>query len=896
MEIQLLRNLDHMNIVKYIDAIRTDDNLNIVIEYVENGALSGLLSKLHQSNVEEGLVAVYTKQILLGLKYLHDQGVIHRDIKGANILSTKEGIVKLADFGVATKLNESRKSDSVVGTPYWMAPEIIEMTGQQSSACDIWSVGCTVVELLTGKPPYFDLQQMPALFRIVQDSHPPLPDNISDALEDFLMQCFQKDPLRRISADGLLKHTWLKQVELPTAETPVNITSYYGSGLVERKDGSVGPATAADAPPPQLPVSLSSAALRGSEEDRVVPRQRVASMAYSGVITGVQPAAFEMRHAAGKAAVPVGIEIEEDEVWDEDELDGLDDFDTDELASRRQQTNWDTIDPNASDEEVDVFADLELEVDPKTDEDAQVSKAFMKSIAQLTPKEEEATIFKSCQKLADLFAKHPEIVRNMMTTRGVIPVMEMLEVPNPTVIVEILKLVNLIIGQGDRFQSNMTDVGLIPAIIKFASPGFPSSIRHEAAKFVRYFCYASDATRKMFIACGGLPPLVGFLEEPYPEGRALIFNAIDCIRHVFELSTNPKNDFCRLFCKYGLPTPMTRCFAAIDSDSSHPDAKEYTTKIAELILLFSNGDAFVKQAFVKPRVLSHLLRVLMKLGHNDQKHIIKAIKNFSMDPSTLDMLEDANAIPALIPFLNSQHVEVQHQVLIAMYYLCTIKGSRQEQAARHGIIPHLQRFIRANHPLKQFALPVIFQLAQTSKRTRLELKKHNGIAFFLDMLAEPYWRTHALDAISYWLAEDPRRVEFMLLTSTNINKLVAVLKYTKTTVQFEKILGPFLRIMQSSRAVNQSLGRSAAFIREICQRLVDHGSNNNIRISLLKILSCVHDQHKSPRQLVTTHNLVPLLATVASDRQAVMVSQLARRLLQQIQDAGSANISPDHKE
>lgn len=71
------------------------------------------------------------------------------------------------------------------------------MTGQQSSACDIWSVGCTVLELLTGKPPYFDLQQMPALFRIVQDEHPPLPDGISRALEDFLLQCFQKDPNRR---------------------------------------------------------------------------------------------------------------------------------------------------------------------------------------------------------------------------------------------------------------------------------------------------------------------------------------------------------------------------------------------------------------------------------------------------------------------------------------------------------------------------------------------------------------------------------------------------------------------------------------------------------------------------------------------------------------------------
>jgi serine/threonine protein kinase len=123
---------------------------------------------------------------------LHEQGVIHRDIKGANILTTKEGLVKLADFGVATKLTEADvNTHSVVGTPYWMAPEVIEMSGV-SAASDIWSVGCTVIELLTCVPPYYDLQPMPALFRIVQDDHPPLPEHVSPAITDFLDQCFRK--------------------------------------------------------------------------------------------------------------------------------------------------------------------------------------------------------------------------------------------------------------------------------------------------------------------------------------------------------------------------------------------------------------------------------------------------------------------------------------------------------------------------------------------------------------------------------------------------------------------------------------------------------------------------------------------------------------------------------
>lgn len=130
-------------------------------------------------------------QILLGLQYLHDQGVIHRDIKGANILTTKDGKVKLADFGVSTStLAGADKEAQVVGTPYWMAPEIIQLSGA-TPASDIWSLGCTVIELLEGKPPYHKLAPMPALFAIVNDDHPPLPEGVSPVsgyLRSFLTQ------------------------------------------------------------------------------------------------------------------------------------------------------------------------------------------------------------------------------------------------------------------------------------------------------------------------------------------------------------------------------------------------------------------------------------------------------------------------------------------------------------------------------------------------------------------------------------------------------------------------------------------------------------------------------------------------------------------------------------
>lgn len=178
-EIDLLKNLNHPNIVKYHGFEKSPENLYIILEYCENGSLHSICKNF--GKFPEHLVALYMSQVLQGLLYLHEQGVIHRDIKGANILTTKEGLVKLADFGVATKAQGLSES-SVVGTPYWMAPEVIELSGA-TTASDIWSLGCTVIELLDGKPPYHKLQPMPALFRIVNDDHPPLPGGASPVIE-----------------------------------------------------------------------------------------------------------------------------------------------------------------------------------------------------------------------------------------------------------------------------------------------------------------------------------------------------------------------------------------------------------------------------------------------------------------------------------------------------------------------------------------------------------------------------------------------------------------------------------------------------------------------------------------------------------------------------------------
>ncbi|KAL1922138.1 uncharacterized protein VTP21DRAFT_10780 [Calcarisporiella thermophila] len=207
-EVELLKTLSHPSVVKYEGFIKTEGHLNIILEFVESGSLLDVLKSF--GTFPEKLAASYTAKILDGLIYLHDRQVVHCDLKAANLLTTKNGNVKLTDFGVSLNLKlRPADSDVVVGTPYWIAPEVIQLMGA-STKSDVWSLGCTVVELITGQPPYADMIPLTALFHIVEDAHPPMPDGISKELEGFLLLCFRKDPEQRATARELLEHPWIR--------------------------------------------------------------------------------------------------------------------------------------------------------------------------------------------------------------------------------------------------------------------------------------------------------------------------------------------------------------------------------------------------------------------------------------------------------------------------------------------------------------------------------------------------------------------------------------------------------------------------------------------------------------------------------------------------------------
>lgn len=196
---------------------RTKDKLNILMEYVPGKSLDTLLEKF--GAFSEKVLKNYTKQLLEALAYCHSKKVIHRDIKGKNILIDTKGNLKLADFGSAKRVQNligpAAPSVSYNYTPLWTAPEVL--TGNYNSKVDIWSLGCVIIEMASGKPPWSEHNfenPFRALYHIGNsNSLPKFPDNLSPLAYDFLRLCLTRDPDKRPSAEELLKHPWLKDVE-----------------------------------------------------------------------------------------------------------------------------------------------------------------------------------------------------------------------------------------------------------------------------------------------------------------------------------------------------------------------------------------------------------------------------------------------------------------------------------------------------------------------------------------------------------------------------------------------------------------------------------------------------------------------------------------------------------
>ncbi|KAJ3296769.1 Protein kinase [Rhizoclosmatium sp. JEL0117] len=215
-EIRFMKELRHPNVVSYLDSFLVRDDLWLVLEYMEGGKLTDIIDN---SPLTEAHIAAVCFETLKGLQHLHHRQIIHRDIKSDNILLSAEGQVKLTDFGFSAKLSSDRhRRATMVGTPYWMAPEVVKQK-DYGAKVDVWSLGIMAIECIEGEPPYLDEDPLKALYLIATNGTPTLkhPETVSSVFKDFLGNCLEVDVTKRASSDDLVHHPFLQIASPPSS-------------------------------------------------------------------------------------------------------------------------------------------------------------------------------------------------------------------------------------------------------------------------------------------------------------------------------------------------------------------------------------------------------------------------------------------------------------------------------------------------------------------------------------------------------------------------------------------------------------------------------------------------------------------------------------------------------
>ncbi|XP_049760972.1 mitogen-activated protein kinase kinase kinase 4 isoform X4 [Elephas maximus indicus] len=213
-ELKIFEGIKHPNLVRYFGVELHREEMYIFMEYCDEGTLE----EVSRLGLQEHVIRLYSKQITIAINVLHEHGIVHRDIKGANIFLTSSGLIKLGDFGCSVKLKNNAQTmpgevNSTLGTAAYMAPEVITRAKGEGHgrAADIWSLGCVVIEMVTGKRPWHEYEHnFQIMYKVGMGHKPPIPEKLSPEGKDFLSHCLESDPKMRWTASQLLDHSFVK--------------------------------------------------------------------------------------------------------------------------------------------------------------------------------------------------------------------------------------------------------------------------------------------------------------------------------------------------------------------------------------------------------------------------------------------------------------------------------------------------------------------------------------------------------------------------------------------------------------------------------------------------------------------------------------------------------------
>ncbi|KPI88724.1 putative Protein kinase [Leptomonas seymouri] len=286
-EIRVMRRLHHPHVVTYLGANREGNTLRIFMEFVGGGTVGSTLER--EGALPEEKTRNYTAQLLEGLEYLHASHILHRDLKGDNLFLTEQDQLKLGDFGQSKELADTLITQSVQGTPSFMSPEMIACSGYSFEA-DIWSVGCCVIQMLTGKPPFSNLDnQMAVMFAIISSKiEEQIPQNVSEGAKDFIRMCTKTNIKDRWSATQLRQHPWLLGVAKENTSTlpakPANAVPHQ-KGKPKSKEAE-SPSVSNGKPPRSILLDTTALSKTNTTDE---PRKMLSEVVYQHSFNGDTP-------------------------------------------------------------------------------------------------------------------------------------------------------------------------------------------------------------------------------------------------------------------------------------------------------------------------------------------------------------------------------------------------------------------------------------------------------------------------------------------------------------------------------------------------------------------------------------------------------------------------------
>lgn len=910
-EIDLLKILKHPNIVKYHGFVKTLGLLNIFLEYCSGGSLRQVYKRQQHGLDERREIVPYVRLILHGLDYLHSQGVVHRDVKAANVLIDEDGIIKLADFGVAAQV--SSQYHTVVGTPNWMAPETVMGGEGLCTALDIWLLGATIIELFTTYPPYHDRNPMATLHAILTDDHPPLPKGISTLARDFLLECFQKHPNLRSSARQLLKHQWLAEKVLATptvrAAAPEK-QGYRKMALalplpqylelaednwdvdfdlpVERLEPQITVPPKPQQPqqpqqsqiqPPQPPLEPptpkeKNAFKFGGEIVRLRPVGKLApTLAPPPLTQSLEPPSLAPAITVDVASTPqkaalmpaVSTDVPKQALLQKFTEDN--DFHTTRifLGVDVDRTLAPLPRPPAETDD-DPFLALEIEMYDLKDLEVQTKMEFLLTkftkrveVLKLAVDDLElALLVKITSRMLHIVRKYPASHVTLVREHGLLSILELLELAPELpkqgklwyyVIVIINHLLLAALPLTELLESFCL-LGGIPMVFQLRNSSYDPPVRTQVVKFLRLFVVSElPKALLMLVLSGGLRVVLKFVEDDFDLYPLHPLMLVECIHTIFVLNLVPlKSDFCRVLLKYGvvfwiavLLHRLTRPgFEVPQGHGITPsDINTAVTHALEVFLFFSLLEPRVRINIANADLFKILIKTFSHVDIGPRLSILKFFKQMSCIADILPRLYKAEIIEFLYRLLettnastSSDYDKIMNSLAPILYNCCYLNHRRETELVTLGAVPYLKELAMSKLHSRQFILPIFCELVHCDELVRDELRQHNALPVYWQLVLDPYWQSNALDLLIHWSQGKDGAIALELRQAIECFHRGFLLP---KVANMEATVDAFYRLFSANPALVKAL-YNPGVINSILHKLNEYRANIVLQLSLLRIL------------------------------------------------------------